>query len=115
MTIIEEAQAPEVARYLLSGTEQQEFTPRQRGDIIDIITSIMVYKFANLSRAKIRAMLGLDLTQEPRAIWKTKEEEPEVEAIALITQQLTRRLGQELLQETIAYPRPFSGTTRKSG
>ncbi|MEH2119280.1 DUF2887 domain-containing protein [Nostoc sp.] len=99
MTIIEEAQAPEVARYLLSGTEQEEFTPIQRGDIIDIITSIMVYKFANLSRAKIWAMLGLDLTQEPRTIREANEEGSEVEAIALITRQLTRRLGQELPQE----------------
>ncbi|KYC42940.1 hypothetical protein WA1_12575 [Scytonema hofmannii PCC 7110] len=99
LTIVPEAEAPELARELLSRTEQEEFTARERGDIIDIITSIMVYKFANLSRAEIIAMLGLDLTQEPRAIREAKEEGQEVEAMVLITRQLTRRLGQELSDE----------------
>ncbi|GAA6620235.1 Rpn family recombination-promoting nuclease/putative transposase [Scytonema sp. NUACC26] len=103
LTIAPEAQAPELARELLSRTEQEEFTARERGNIIDIITSIMVYKFANLSQGEIRAMLGLDLTQEPRAIREAKEEGRvegrEVEALALITRLLTRRLGLELSDE----------------
>lgn len=103
LTIVPEAEAPELARELLSRTQQEEFTARERGDIIDVITSIMVYKFANLSRAEIRAMLGLDLTQEPRAIREAKEEGrvegQEVEAMVLITRLLTRRLGQELSDE----------------
>ncbi|WP_404790901.1 DUF4351 domain-containing protein [Altericista sp. CCNU0014] len=45
-------------------------------------------------------MLGLNLTQEPRAIREAKaegrEEGRESEAIALVTRQLTRRLQQEL-------------------
>jgi predicted transposase/invertase (TIGR01784 family) len=99
LAIATEAEAPELARELLSRTEQEEFTTRERGNIIDIITSIMVYKFANLSQTEIRAMLGLDLTQEPRAIREAKEEGREVEALALTTRQLTRRLGQELSDE----------------
>ncbi|GAA6620228.1 hypothetical protein NUACC26_060440 [Scytonema sp. NUACC26] len=59
----------------------------------------MVYKFANLSRAEIKAMLGLDLTQEPRAIREAKEEGRVVEALALVTRQLTRRLRPELSDE----------------
>ncbi|KAM3114330.1 Rpn family recombination-promoting nuclease/putative transposase [Phormidesmis sp. 146-33] len=95
LTIVEEDEAPEVARELIVRTEQEDFTVAQRRDIIDIVTSIMVYKFANLSRSEVKAMLGLDLTQEPRAIREAKEEE----AIALITRQLTRRLRQELSEE----------------
>jgi predicted transposase YdaD len=34
----------------------------------------MVYKLANLSRAEIETMLGLDLTEEPRAIREAKQE-----------------------------------------
>jgi predicted transposase YdaD len=73
LTIVEEEEAPEVARSLLARTEQ-ELTERERADLIDIVTSIMVYKFANLSRSEIRAMLGLNLTEEPRAIREAKEE-----------------------------------------
>jgi predicted transposase YdaD len=89
-------EAPEIARYLLERTEQGEFTPKESGDIIDIVTSIMVYKFTNLSRTEIKAMLGLNLTQEPRAIREAKEEGREEQAIALVTRQLTRQVGQEL-------------------
>jgi predicted transposase/invertase (TIGR01784 family) len=107
LTIIEEDEAPAVARYLLERTEQEAFTVKERGDIIDIVTSIMVYKLANLSRMEIKAMLGLNLTQEPRAIREAKdegraegrEEGRESEAIALITRQLTRRLRQDLSDE----------------
>ncbi|MGV0026877.1 Rpn family recombination-promoting nuclease/putative transposase [Phormidesmis priestleyi] len=103
LTIIDETEAPEIARYLLARTEQEQFTPREKRDIIDIVTSIMVYKFSTLSQAEVREMLGLNLTEEPRAIREAKEEGREegreVEAIALITRQLTRRLRQELSEE----------------
>lgn len=103
LTIVEATEAPAVARYLLARAEQEELTPRERANLIDIVTSIIVYKFATCSRGEIKAMLGLDLTQEPRAIREAKqegrEEGREVEAIALITRQLTRRFRQELSEE----------------
>lgn len=107
LTIVDEDEAPETARSLLERTTQELDSPQQRKDLIDIVTSIMVYKFANLSHLEIRDMLGLDLTQEPRAIQEAKEEGREeglergreVEAIALITRLLVRRLKQELPEE----------------
>jgi predicted transposase YdaD len=100
LTILDETDASEVARDLLDRTEQADLTASQRANIIDIVTSIMVYKFTNLSRSEIRTMLGLDLTQEPRAIREAKEEGREegreAEALALVTRLLTRRLGQEI-------------------
>ncbi|NJN39291.1 MAG: Rpn family recombination-promoting nuclease/putative transposase [Acaryochloridaceae cyanobacterium CSU_3_4] len=74
LTIVEEDKAPEIARDLLTRTEQGELTARERTNLIDIVTSIMVYKFATLSQGEIRAMLGLNLTEEPRAIREAKEE-----------------------------------------
>ncbi len=69
----------------------------------NIVTSIILYKFTNLSQREVRAMLGLDLTQEPRAIREAKEEareevkeEARRQAIALVTRLLTRRLGEAL-------------------
>jgi predicted transposase/invertase (TIGR01784 family) len=103
LTIADEAEAPEMARSLLARTEREEFTAKERGDIIDIVTSIMVYKLSNLSRREIKTMLGLDLTQEPRAIREAKEEGREKgreeQTIALITRQLSRRLKQDLPEE----------------
>ncbi|KAM3095290.1 Rpn family recombination-promoting nuclease/putative transposase [Phormidesmis sp. 146-35] len=104
LTIVDEAEAPEAARDLIVRADQEPVTPEQKQDIIDIVTSILVYKLTNLSRSEIKAMLGIDLTQEPRAIREAKEEGREEvrgqEAIALVTRLLRRRLGQELSEET---------------
>jgi predicted transposase/invertase (TIGR01784 family) len=102
LTIVEENEAPAVARHLLARTEQETFTPEERSDIIDIVTSIMVYKLANLSRTEIKAMLGLDLTVEPRAIREAKDEGREEQTIALIIRLLTRRLGQEISEAIVS-------------
>jgi predicted transposase/invertase (TIGR01784 family) len=100
LTITDEDEAPAVARWLIARTEQEAFSELERANLIDIVTSIMVYKFTNLSRLEIRAMLGLDLTQEPRAIREAKEEGREEgreeQAIALLTRLLNRRLGQPI-------------------
>lgn len=99
LTIVDEEETPDLARYLLQRTEREELPPRERANLIDILTSIMVYKFTNLSQAEIRTMLGLDFTQEPRAIREAKEEGREAEALSLVTRLLTRRLRQELSEE----------------
>lgn len=103
LTIVDEDEAPSLARYLLLRAEQEETPDRAKRDIIDIITSIMVYKFSTLTQTEIRAMLGLNLTEEPRAIREAKqegrEEGREAEAIALVNRLLTRRLGQNLSEE----------------
>nr|WP_263970903.1 DUF2887 domain-containing protein [Leptolyngbya sp. NIES-2104] len=100
LTITNPAETPAAARALIERTEREELPSRERANLIDIVTSIMVYKFTNLSRREIRRMLGLDFNQEPRAIREAKEEGREegreVEAIAFVTRLLDRRLGQEL-------------------
>jgi predicted transposase YdaD len=85
LTIADEDQAPRAARNILARAEAPEIDQQR---IIDLVTSIMVYKFTNLSRSEVKAMLGLDLTQEPRAIREAKEEgrEEGLEAGFLIAQ-----------------------------
>jgi predicted transposase YdaD len=60
--------------------------------IIDLITTIIVYKFKKFSRKEIITMLGLDL-EEPRAILEAKEEGRGEEALSIVLKQLKRRLG----------------------
>ncbi|MGG6267697.1 Rpn family recombination-promoting nuclease/putative transposase [Leptolyngbya sp. AN03gr2] len=99
LTITDEAETPDRARELIQRTERENFSPKERSDLIDVVTSIITYKFTNLSQREIRRMLGLDFNQEPRAIREAKEEGREAEAIALVTRQLNRKLGQGLSQE----------------
>ena len=91
LTIVDEAEAPRAARNLLARADEAGISSEAKRDIIDIVTSIMVYKLANLSRMEIKAMLGLNLTEEPRAIREAKEEG----VLTVVTKQLARRLGQE--------------------
>lgn len=72
LTTIQENQAPEVARNLLARS-QQERSPETGRAMMEMITTIMVYKFANLSRREIEAMLGLNL-QETRVYQEAKAE-----------------------------------------
>ncbi|MBN3876795.1 MULTISPECIES: DUF2887 domain-containing protein [unclassified Nostoc] len=85
--VTSETEAVEGARFLLQLARQQS-----EQAIIDLVTTIIVYKFSNLSREEIQAMLGLNL-EEPRAIREAKEEGREEEARSLILRQLNRLVG----------------------
>ncbi len=97
LTTVDKDAAPAAARMLLDRTEQETSTSEIARGIIDIIGTIMVYKFTNLSRQEIDAMLGIRL-EETRVYREAREEEREkivlnmlqenipVETIARITE-----------------------------
>ena len=92
LTTLEEEQAPEEARALLTRTQQEIPEPAASRTIIEIISTIMVYRFTNLSRQEVDAMLGLQLS-DTRVYREAKEEgRLEVES-ALILRLLKRRIG----------------------
>ncbi|MFN6529432.1 DUF2887 domain-containing protein [Nostoc sp. ChiSLP03a] len=95
--VTSETEAVEGARFLLERARQQS-----EQAIIDLVTTIIVYKFSKLSREEIATMLGLNL-EEPRAIREAKEEGREEEARSLILRLLNRRVGEfpESLQRQI--------------
>jgi predicted transposase YdaD len=73
LTTVEETQAPEKARYLLARTQEQIADTEASRAIIEMIATIMVYKFTNLSRQEVEAMLGLQLA-DTRVYREAKEE-----------------------------------------
>jgi predicted transposase YdaD len=113
LTTLEETEAPEEARYLLARAQQAE--EEQRRGIIEMITTIVVYKFGQMSRLEVEAMLGVRLEEtcvyqeakaegeqigeergEQRGRREGEQRGRQDEAIALILRQLTRQLKQEL-------------------
>ncbi len=92
LTTVDEQQAPEEARYLISrsSTEQPEITSQV---IIDLITTIIAYRFEQLSRSEVEQMLGITL-KETRVYQEIKQEGREIEARSLIFRLLTRRVGE---------------------
>ncbi len=88
LTTLDEEQAPQEARYLLARSQQEAVSPSNRA-IIELVTTIMVYKFEQLSRMEVEEMLGITL-KETRVYREIKEEE----ALTLVLRLLTRRLGE---------------------
>jgi predicted transposase/invertase (TIGR01784 family) len=85
LTIVEDAIAPEKARMLI-GRAKQEATPStaQQG-IIEMISTIMVYRFTKLSRQEIDIMLGTKL-EDTRVYREAREEERQAIALNLLQQ-----------------------------
>ncbi len=93
LTTIEGAAATTTARSLIE---------RAQGNraIIDLISTIIVYKFGNLSRDEVNAMLGIELEQT-RVYREAKAEGESIgeargkaeEGKSIVVRQLTRKLG----------------------
>ncbi|WP_427162224.1 Rpn family recombination-promoting nuclease/putative transposase [Aliinostoc sp. HNIBRCY26] len=88
LTTIEEEQAPQEARYLIERASVEEPETVNR-TIIELVMTIMVYKFENLRRKEVESMLGITL-KETRVYREIKEEGER----SLILRQLPRRLGE---------------------
>jgi len=73
LTTLEDEQATQEARYLPSRNQQEEPQAGNR-TIIELVTTIMVYKFENKSRIEVEEMLGITL-KETRVYREIKEEE----------------------------------------
>ena len=95
LTTLEDEQATQEARYLLERNQQEQPQPANRA-IIELITTIMVYKFENKSQREVEEMLGITL-KETRVYREIKEEgiqEGEQREKSLILRLLTRRVGE---------------------
>lgn len=89
LTTIPEAEAPAAARSLMARA-QQEAPDRSRA-IIEMIATLIVYTFNQLSRLEVEAMLGIRL-EETRVYQEAKQDE----ALSLILRLLSRQLNQTL-------------------
>jgi predicted transposase/invertase (TIGR01784 family) len=121
LTTVSEQQAPDAARLLLNRAQTEMSAPENRG-IIEMITTIMVYRFTHLSRQEIEQMLGTTLQetqvyQEAKAEGRQEGEQigeqrgremgrqegeqrgAQREAVALSLRQLARRLRLDSLPD----------------
>jgi predicted transposase YdaD len=75
-------------------SEARGFIDRSQGNrgIIDAVSTIMVYKFSNLSRDEVDAILGIELEQT-RVYQEAKAEGRNEGEQALVLKLLTRKLG----------------------
>ena len=100
LTTLEENQAAIEARNLLARS-QQELPPQTSRAILEMVATIMVYKFTNLSRKEVEAMLGITLEQtrvyqeaKEEGLEQGREQGREQGERSLILRQVTRRVGE---------------------
>ena len=72
LTTLTESQAPEAARYLLTKSTQELSSPSSQV-IIEMVTTIMMYRFEKLSLTEVQAMLGISL-EKSRAYQEIRQE-----------------------------------------
>jgi predicted transposase/invertase (TIGR01784 family) len=77
LTTAPEAQMADQARQLMERVEQETVSILSKNEIIEVITTIAVYKFTNLSREEVEAMLGISL-EESRVYQEAKAEGREI-------------------------------------
>lgn len=73
LTLSSEQNAPDDARFLLTQAQQKPDPTLPAKVIIDLVTTIMLYKFGTLNREEVEAMLSLNL-QETRVYQDAKAE-----------------------------------------
>jgi predicted transposase/invertase (TIGR01784 family) len=85
LAVIPEKEAPAAARGLLGRVELEGSSEQEKQGIIELVNTIIVYTFTNLSRQEIEMMLGTKL-EETRVYRDARAEEREAIAINLLKQ-----------------------------
>jgi predicted transposase/invertase (TIGR01784 family) len=88
LTTLADEQAVTKAKILIQQSQQR---PDSRV-IIDIVSTIMVYRFTNLTRTEVETMIGITL-QETRVYQDAKAEGRQAEGQSLVIRQLSRQFG----------------------
>jgi predicted transposase/invertase (TIGR01784 family) len=96
-------QAPKAAQALIEAIENGELKVDNKAQILEIIETILVYKFPKLSREEIQQMLGYnDISLKETRFYQDvyaegqqegRQEGRQEECIALVMRQLRRRFG----------------------
>jgi predicted transposase YdaD len=98
LTTLSEKVAPEKARWLINRANLQ---PNSRA-IIEMVTEIMVYEFANLSRVEVDLMLGIKL--EETRIYREAREEGEQNIVTILLAEKFGDISSALRGEITALP-----------
>ncbi len=117
LMITPEQQMVERSRQLIERVQQEDLGTLSRNEIIEVIKTIAVYKFAHLSREEVEAMLGLKL-EETRIYQEAKSqgrEEMKAELLAvtvpilLQTGLTSEQIAQQLKVDLVAVRQAAQG------
>ena len=93
LILAQDVQAPVLVQQLLERAKTEIADPLVTHDIIDLLETVLVSKFAQLSREEIQAMFLLSDIKQTRVYQEAKQEGRQEGEIRLLIRQLSRRFG----------------------
>jgi len=93
LILAQDVQAPVLVQQLLQRAKTEIADPLVTRDIIDLLETVLVSKFAQLSREEIQAMFLLSDIKQTRVYQEAKQEGRQEGEIRLLIRQLSRRFG----------------------
>jgi predicted transposase/invertase (TIGR01784 family) len=93
LIVSKENQAPELVKNLMQRTKTEISNDSEREGIIELLETVLLSKFSQLTRQEIEAMFLVNDIKQTRVYQEAKQEGREVEATNLLLRQLSKRFG----------------------
>jgi predicted transposase/invertase (TIGR01784 family) len=101
LTTAPEATAPEQARALIQRSQTELIGNLSPGDIIELVATILFYKFSNLSREEVSTMLGLDKSLKDTRVYRDLEAEAEAKILRAAQRLANKGMAIEEIAEVL--------------
>ena len=93
LIVSKENQAPQLVQNLMERTKTEISNYREKQGIIELLETVLVSKFSQLSRQEVEAMFLLSDIKQTRVYQEAKEEGRQAEATNLLLRILSKRFG----------------------
>ena len=94
LIVSKENQAPQLVQNLMERTKTEISNDREKQGIIELLETVLVSKFSQLSRQEVEAMFLLSDIKQTRVYQEAKEEGRQAEATNLLLRILSKRFGE---------------------
>ncbi|ALB41548.1 hypothetical protein AA650_14705 [Anabaena sp. WA102] len=93
LIVSQEAQAPELVKTLMARTKTEVENDREKQGIIELLETVLLSKFSQLSRQEIEAMFLVSDIKQTRVYQEAKQEGRQDGEMILLIRQLSKRFG----------------------
>lgn len=93
LIVSKEAQAPELVKTLLDRTKTEVENDREKQGIIELLETVLLSKFSQLSRQEIEAMFLVSDIKQTRVYQEAKQEGKQNGEMILLIRQLSKKFG----------------------
>ncbi|ALB41549.1 hypothetical protein AA650_14710 [Anabaena sp. WA102] len=93
LIVSKEVQAPELVKTLLDRTKTEVENDREKQGIIELLETVLLSKFSQLSRQEIEAMFLVSDIKQTRVYQEAKQEGRQDGEMILLIRQLSKRFG----------------------